>query len=66
MLTMYVESRFQYTLRATFHTTIHVVYCSTLSLSYQLKGTRAYASSPALVDSDPNMHIQAASRGWVS
>ena len=53
-------------LRAAIHTTIHVVYCSTLSLSYQLKGTHAYAPSPALVDSDLNMHIQEASRDWVS
>ena len=53
-------------LRATIHTTIHVVYCSTLTLSYQFKGTHAYVSPPALVDSDPSMHIQAASRDWVS
>ena len=57
---MYVESRFQYMLRAAFHTTVHVVYCSTLNLSYQFKGTHAYAPSPALVDSDPSMHIKAA------
>ena len=63
---MYVESRFQHMLRATFLTTSHVIYCSTLNLSYQFKGTHAYASSPALVDSDLNMHIQAASRDWVS
>ena len=66
MLTMYVESRFQYMLLAAFHTTVHVVYCSTLSLSYQFKGKHAYASTPALVDFDPSMHIQAASRDWVS
>lgn len=53
-------------LRAIIHTTIHVIYCSTLSPSYQFKGTHAYASSPALVDSDPSMYIQAASRNWVS
>ena len=53
-------------LRAAIHTTIHVVYCSTLSLSYQLKGTHAYASPPVLDDSDLNMHIQAVSRDWVS
>ena len=34
MPTTYVESRFQYMLRAAFHTTIQVVYCSILSLSY--------------------------------
>ena len=57
---MYVESRFLHMLRATFHLTSHVVYCSTLSLTYQFKGTHAYAYFPALVDFDPNMHIQAA------
>ena len=53
-------------LRAAIYTTIHVVYCSTLSLSCQLKGTHTYASPPALVDSDPCMHIQAASKDRVS
>ena len=53
-------------LRAAIHTTIHVVYCSTLSLTCQFKGKHAYASSSALVDSDPSKHIQAASRDWVS
>ena len=57
---MCVESRFQYMLRAAIHTTIHVVNYSTLSLTHQFKGTHAYASSPALLDSDPSMHIQAA------
>ena len=46
--------------------TVHVVYCSTLSVTYQLKGTHAYAYFPALVNSDPSMHIQAASGDWVN
>ena len=66
MLTLYVESRFLYMLRAALLTTGHVVYCFILSLSYQFKGTHAYAPSPALVDSDLNMHIQAASKERVS
>ena len=46
--------------------TTHVVYCSTLSVTYQFKGTHAYAYSPALVDSDPSMQIQTASEDWVN
>ena len=66
MLIMYIESRFLHVLRATLLTTVHVVYYSTLSFTYQFKGTHAYAYFPALVDSDPNMHIQAAFRERVN
>ena len=49
-------------LRATIHTTNRFIYCSVWSIDCQFKNTHAWLFFPALVDSDPSMHIQATSK----